>query len=120
MGDLTKNFNLSEFRCRCGCGAEDISMELVTDPQSVRNVYMKPIVINSGVRCEAHNEKVKGYLDSEHLVGEAVDIGYSKSKDRFQLVSLLLERGFRRIGIHENFIHAGIGKLKTQDVIWVY
>ena len=120
MGDLTKNFSLHEFAYKCPCKADHISAYLVNDLQIVRDAYMKPIVINSGVRCEAHNERVKGYFNSEHLDGEAVDIGCSNSMDRFTLVKLLFEKGFRRIGIHKNFIHAGIGKLKRQDVIWVY
>lgn len=34
----------------------------------------KPIVINSGCRCEAHNKAVKGSPNSQHLLGNAVDI----------------------------------------------
>jgi hypothetical protein len=95
-------------------------MGLVLGLQDVRDDYMKPMVINSGVRCEAHNERVKGYFNSEHLDGEAVDIRCCSSMPRFTLIELLLKHGFRRIGIDENFIHAGIGILKTQDVIWIY
>ena len=120
MGDLTRNFSRCEFACKCPCKRDHISMGLVLGLQEVRDDYMKPMVINSGVRCEAHNERVKGYFNSEHIDGEAVDIGCSNSMDRFTLVKLLLSHGFRRIGIHENFIHAGIGWNKTQDVIWVY
>jgi len=120
MGDLTRNFSLSEFRCKCGCRADHISVELVDRLQLVRDNYMYPIHIESGVRCKAHNKKVNGYPKSEHIDGEAVDIVCSNSMDRFTLTELLLKHGFRRIGIDKAFIHAGIGWNKTQDVIWVY
>lgn len=44
----------------------------VLDP--VREAYGKPIYVNSGYRCEAHNRKVGGVPRSQHLVGQAADI----------------------------------------------
>lgn len=28
MGDLTKNFNRFEFACKCGCGFDDIELQV--------------------------------------------------------------------------------------------
>ena len=119
MGDLTRNFSRWEFACKCPCKSDHISMELVNRLQLIRDVW-GPMFVHSGVRCEAHNKKVNGYPGSEHIYGEAVDIRCCSSIPRFELIELLFKHGFRRIGIHEDFIHAGIGKSKTQNVIWVY
>lgn len=42
--------------------------------QPLRDVWKQPIVISSGFRCLALNEAVGGVANSQHLVGEAVDI----------------------------------------------
>ena len=36
MGDLTDNFSRSEFACKCGCGADAISLDLVERLQLLR------------------------------------------------------------------------------------
>lgn len=121
MGDLTKNFSRYEFACKCGCGADQISIGLVHGLQEARNKYMKVMIINSGVRCEEHNKEVEGRVDSEHLVGEAADIGCSNSMGvDSRWLNCCWTHGFRRIGIDGSFIHIGIETLKSQDVIWVY
>jgi len=74
MGDLTKNFSLSEFICRCGCCYDDIELQLVKNLQVLRDRLMVPIYINSGCRCAKHNEAVRGNPNSQHLWGRAADI----------------------------------------------
>lgn len=44
----------------------------VLDP--LREWYGKPIVVNSGYRCPALNEAVKGSKTSQHMTGQAADI----------------------------------------------
>ena len=119
MGDLTSNFSKSEIACKCGCGSDDISIELVERIQSIREIMGKPIHINSGVRCSHHNAKVGGSGESEHLTGEAVDIRCEDSPSRHELLFLLMKK-FNRIGIAKDFIHVGISKTKAQNVVWVY
>ena len=36
MGDLTEHFSRSEFACKCNCGADGISEELVSKLELVR------------------------------------------------------------------------------------
>lgn len=44
----------------------------VLDP--LREAYGKPIVVNSGYRCEKLNKLVGGAKKSQHLTGQAADI----------------------------------------------
>ena len=74
MGDLSKNFKQSEFACKCGCGFDLISHELVETLQELRDAIKKPIIIVSGCRCPDHNAEVGGVSNSAHLVGQAADI----------------------------------------------
>lgn len=78
MTQLSKHFNAKEFACKCGCGLGledgDVSNELVDVLEGVRDHFNKPVVINSGVRCEVHNRRVGGAAASQHLFGTAADI----------------------------------------------
>ena len=74
MGDLSTNFSRSEFECRCGCGFDDISVELVGLLQELRDEINEPITINSACRCKDWNEQVGGAKRSQHLLGTAADI----------------------------------------------
>ena len=83
MGDLSKNFSRSEFECSCGCGFDDVSVELVELLQEIRDEIEEPIAITSACRCKEHNEEVQkeanpAYVPnssrSQHLLGTAADI----------------------------------------------
>ena len=79
-----------------------------------------PFVINSGYRTKAHNIAVGGIKNSAHLDGFAADIMCRTSQQRMYMVGALLEAGFNRIGIGENFIHVDNDPNKEEDVIWTY
>lgn len=68
-----KYFKKDEFKCKCGCGADDIEEQLVAVAERVREHYGKPITVSSGVRCVKHNKKVGGVSNSRHLSGKAMD-----------------------------------------------
>ncbi|MBN2327421.1 MAG: hypothetical protein JXR73_09720 [Candidatus Omnitrophica bacterium] len=74
MGDLSRNFSLWEFECRCGCGFGDIKPLLVSSLQKIRDHFGKPVHVNSGCRCAEHNRRVGGSKISQHLYGLAADI----------------------------------------------
>ena len=74
MGDLSKNFNRSEFTCKCGCGHSEVSPALVELLQELRDLLDRPVSILSGCRCKAHNKAVGGVSNSAHVAGEAADI----------------------------------------------
>jgi len=74
MGDLSKNFDTTEFACKCGCGFNTISLKLVQKLQNLREAWGFPIVVNSGCRCFEHNRSISGSRNSYHLNGMGSDI----------------------------------------------
>ena len=126
MGDLSKNFSLREFECKCG--QEDcigyfasVSHLLINYLQAIRDVFGKPITITSGIRCPEYNDQVGGAPDSPHLNGDAADILCGNSMDRHELVALT-HKYFSRVGIGKDFIHVDVSQdvSKPQEVTWTY
>ena len=73
MGDLSRNFNRSEFACKCGCGFDTPAPDLVDLLQAVRDQF-GPVVITSGCRCPEHNRRIGGAPRSYHMSGQAADV----------------------------------------------
>ena len=121
-----KFFNYSEFDSPDELGSgEKMSPKILEMLDLAREKYDKPIKITSGYRTKAYNEglKKRGYKaspNSSHLKGLAVDIHCNNSKARFELVDILLDVGFNRLGIANTFIHADIDKDKPRNLIWTY
>jgi len=74
MKKISDNFTRHEFSCRCGCGFDTVDAELVALLELVRDRFKKPVVITSGCRCSAYNERVGGSANSQHKLGRAADI----------------------------------------------
>lgn len=74
MGDLSPHFNRREFACKCGCGMSNINLQLVERLETIRGYFNAPVTINSACRCPAHNKKVGGAPNSQHMQGIAADI----------------------------------------------
>lgn len=74
MGDLSENFDTTEFTCKCGCGFDTISHKLVNRLQDLREAWGFPILVKSGCRCFKHNHSVGGSRNSYHLNGMGSDI----------------------------------------------
>ena len=119
-------FNYTEFDSPDELGSgKQMSEKILEMLDLAREKFDKPIKITSGFRTEAYNKdlKARGYKassKSSHLKGLAVDIHCNNSKDRFELVDILLDVGFNRIGIANTFIHADIDEDKPSHVIWTY
>lgn len=128
MGDMSRNFDRSEFACKCGCGEDNVSIDLVDQLQRLRNALRIPLVIHSGVRCAAYNKQVGGAPDSAHVPtrdrpGEAADIRCIASRTRWRMLRTIFGwMLFNRIGIGENFIHVDVAGAPEKDleVIWHY
>ena len=77
--DDIKHFKKPEFACKCGkyCNGYpvEIDMNMVKIADEIRNRIGKPITINSGLRCKTHNANVGGVSNSQHLYGNAADLG---------------------------------------------
>tara|TARA_R110002020_G_scaffold119090_1_gene271920 strand:+ start:92 stop:460 length:369 start_codon:yes stop_codon:yes gene_type:complete len=119
-------FNYTEFDSPDELGSgKQMSEKILEMLDLAREKFDKPIKITSGFRTEAYNKdlKARGYKassKSSHLKGLAVDIHCNNAKDRFELVDILLDVGFNRIGIADTFIHADIDQDKPSHLIWTY
>jgi len=111
MTQLTKNFRSEEFECKCGCGFDNVSLELVAVLEDLREAYSAPIHINSGCRCCAHNKAVGGEPNSKHMQGIAADIvvqGLSPAK-----VYQYLDKKYKDkygIGEYNSWVHIDVRK----------
>lgn len=115
-----KYFAPQEFeKCVPSCSIHDVSPELLTILDHVRESVGFPIVLTSAFRSKEY-ELSKGRLGtSSHCKGYAVDIRCSTSTERLALVSTFLLHGVHRIGIGNTFIHVDIDPDKT-SAIWLY
>jgi len=111
MSDLTKNFSRREFSCKCGCGFDDISPDLVADLQALRDALGKPIRVVSGCRCAKRNAAVGGAKSSQHLTGCAADIQVD-GMTPYEVKSVVLLHCPRivagGIGLYDAFLHADV------------
>lgn len=75
---LTKNFADWEFRCHDGTDAPAALLpslrKLAENLQALRDEIREPISIISGYRSPAHNRKIKGAKNSQHMKATAADI----------------------------------------------
>ena len=79
MGNLSKHFDLSEFRCQCGCGGENPSKLLIERLEKLFDLMdAKSIVITSGYRCPKYSVRVGGYSSDAHTCNIAADIVVNK------------------------------------------
>lgn len=116
-----KWFNYSEFDSPDEPGTGNLMdidfLEMLDEARSVAGI---PFVVTSGYRTESWNQHVGGKKDSSHLSGCAADISCTTARDRFIIITSLLEAGFDRIGIGEDFIHVDIDWEKNAALIWTY
>ena len=124
-----KYFNISEFDSSDLPGSgTNMHSDFLERIDEVREVFGRPMVINSGYRTIYKNQEAGGKPRSSHLDGLAVDVHCNNSRDRFDLMEAFLEVGFTRLGIGNTFIHADLadqiegehGGLKDSNVIWTY
>ena len=109
---LTKDFDLIEFSCPCGCDFDGVPMDVgfMIKLQKVRDLYGKPMKINSGYRCPEHNAKINGSPTSQHLHGLAADIHCTTAEDKYHLINTGMAVGMSGIGIYETFVHIDFRK----------
>lgn len=106
---LSKNFKLDEFKCKCGkCDPILVDEQLVVWLQKIRDHFGKSVNVNSGYRCAKHNAdpKVGGSPSSHHVKGMAADIrvqGITPAEVAKYAESI----GIQRIGLYDNFVHIG-------------
>lgn len=117
MGNLTKNFDITEFSCNDGTPVPSEYLpnvkKLAEQLQILRDELNEPIHINSAYRTPAYNKKVGGKTASQHLQAKAADITV-KSKTPKQLAAIiekLISEGklkFGGMGVYPGFVHVDI------------
>lgn len=115
MGDLTKDFNRSEFECNCGCGFNTVDYELANALQELRDHFDKSVTISSGCRCAAHNAREGGKPSSQHLLGRAADIAVS-GVTALRVQEYLKDRYPNKFGIgsYDGFTHLDTRSVKAR------
>lgn len=116
-----KYFTEAEFRrCTPPCSLQDMDQQFIRQLDAARASAGIPFVLNSAYRSPAW-ELSKGRTGrGDHPQGRGVDIRCNTSANRMKIVRALLDNGFRRIGIANTYVHAGLGKDLPQDVMWDY
>ena len=120
---LTKNFNLSEFQCKCGCEMPDNVLEnvklLAENLQMLRMFIKQPIKVNSAYRCLSHNENIGSKSTSQHVLGKAADIVVKELKPNevADIAEQLMNKGLFKmggVGRYNTFTHVDIRGKKAR------
>ena len=116
MGDLSRNFNRSEFACKgedCCDHSAPVHPDLIEALQTLRDRIEKPLSIISGFRCNRHNEAVDGEDHSFHTLGMAADVACPDGISPTQLAALAegIELFYQGgIGIYPSWVHMDVRK----------
>lgn len=119
------HFSEEEFRCPCGCGTLNPNMNFLDRLERGRVRANIPFKVNSGCRCQDHNEDVGGVDSSSHKASDteeshAADIGVRGSQQRGIVIPSLIAVGFNRFGIALSFVHVDMDPALPPNVIWLY
>ncbi len=100
---ISKNFYLRDFQCSC-CKRVMIHPLLLEKMERLYQLSNGNFKITSGYRCELHNKKVGGVLNSKHTKGYACDITSNNIKEVFEIVKNL-GFSFYKLDEKKNYIH---------------
>lgn len=125
-----RHFTIDEFKCKCGCGENQIDVTLIDLLEAGRIKLGFPFVITSGYRCQKHNAEVSSTgKDGPHTTGCAVDIAIHGFK-AFALITWALSTGrITGIGINQRgnmakrFVHLDTlprDELRFRPTVWSY
>lgn len=111
---LTDNFTLKELT-KTNTGLPNLITDLEIDNltrlcqkvlQPLRDIYGKPIIVNSGYRSERVNKAVGGVPTSQHRKGEAADITAGSREENKKLFDILKTMEFDQLITYDyRFLH---------------
>lgn len=120
---LTKNFNLEEFKCKDGTPVpkeyyQNLT-QLVDNLQTIRDHFNLPIIIISGYRTKSHNKKIGGAPNSLHLTARAADFKIKGISPEmlYNIIEYLIHTAQIQqggLGIYKTHIHYDIRKSKAR------
>ena len=113
---ISKNFNLKEFECTHPDHHHvQVDENLVDKLQKLREALGVPLIINSAYRCPERNKQVGGAKNSQHLLGNAVDISLRTIDLPIDDLEKLADSlGFDGIGKYNTFIHLDVRGYKAR------
>jgi uncharacterized protein YcbK (DUF882 family) len=114
------DFSAREIACSC-CGEVLIHTESMDRLQALRTKMGRPLIVNSGYRCPAHNAALPGASPTSlHKLGRAFDISTkgpgwdSKQVTRLQGKAAVV--GFNGIGVYRGgWMHLDTGPLRDWE-----
>lgn len=112
---LSPHFLAREFACKCcsyGTHPGDVDPRLVADLEALRVALGKPVLIVSGCRCRAYNDRCGGARSSQHLLGTAADVRVEGMSPDALVAAVLLHCPTVRAG--------GIGTYRRQVTPFVH
>ena len=98
----------------CGCGPEtanNVSPLLLEKLEALRAMIGGPIEISCAYRCPAHNARVGGVPNSQHVDGTAADVqtpNYNHCNTPEQLKWYCEQIGFDGIGLYDWGCHVDV------------
>jgi len=105
------NFSADEFKCKCGCEANEIDEDFVYKLQDLRDRCNFSFRITSGYRCPNHPAEQKRTEQGKvgaHTTGRACDVAVMGS-DAYTLIKHATNMGWTGIGVQQKgdarFIH---------------
>lgn len=111
---LTDNFTLKELT-KTNTGLPNLITDLEIDNlsrlcqkvlQPLRDIYGKPIIVNSGYRSERVNKAVGGVPTSQHRRGEAADVTAGSREENKKLFEILKTMEFDQLISYDyRFLH---------------
>jgi len=105
-----EHFKPSEFACRCGeCGSDgtEMDMNFIFALDQLRSRLDFPIIITSGYRCPAYNEKISTTgRDGPHTTGRAADVGVFGVKAHLLVQQCSLGGWMTGIGLNQKGTHS--------------
>lgn len=137
MGTISRNFSWSEFESTKPENAaklakmgkrnvistfevRDAILALVRKVlQPLRDLYQKPMKVNSGYRCKELNEIVGGVATSQHVKGEAADIHTGSQVETYRLAHLAkstpeIWNEIDQMILYPTFVHFSHKRVGTQ------
>lgn len=111
---LTRNFDLSEFKCKDGTDVPEDLMDnvrkLAENLQVLRDHLGKPVRIISGYRSPKYNRRIGGAKKSQHMKARAADIkvsGLHPDEVRQAILDLIKEGKMAKggVGRYTTFTH---------------
>ena len=111
--NLSAHLSHNEFRCKCSrteCHFTLVDEHLINCFEKLRARWEKPILVNSGFRCQAHNKATNGSVpNSRHTTGEAIDLRKPSDPEQAKLFQQLCKDIFPHIIPYKGFVHCDLG-----------